>query len=73
MSSEEIDKLFFEVILAPSYGEEALEILKHKKNRIILIHKEDNKRKIVTKILDGREVEDSTILNELLNKYKEIK
>lgn len=36
-TAEEIDKLFFEVIIAPSYNEKALEILKHKKNRIILI------------------------------------
>jgi len=39
-SAEEIDKLFFEVILAPSYADEAFEILKKKKNRIILIRKE---------------------------------
>lgn len=32
----EIDKIFFEVILAPGYHAEALEILKTKKNRIIL-------------------------------------
>jgi len=32
----EINKLFFEIILAPSYNEKALETLKTKKNRIIL-------------------------------------
>ncbi len=32
----EINKLFFEIILAPVYNEKALEILKTKKNRIIL-------------------------------------
>jgi phosphoribosylaminoimidazolecarboxamide formyltransferase / IMP cyclohydrolase len=32
----EMDKLFFEVILAPDYEEEALAVLKGKKNRIIL-------------------------------------
>lgn len=42
--AEEIDKLFFEVILAPSYDSDALEILKRKKNRIILIHKGSDKR-----------------------------
>jgi phosphoribosylaminoimidazolecarboxamide formyltransferase/IMP cyclohydrolase len=35
----EIDKLFFEVIIAPSFSEDALETLKKKKNRIILIRK----------------------------------
>ncbi|MFI3321174.1 MAG: bifunctional phosphoribosylaminoimidazolecarboxamide formyltransferase/IMP cyclohydrolase [Rikenellaceae bacterium] len=39
-TAEEINKLFFEVILAPSYTDEALEVLKTKKNRIILIQKE---------------------------------
>ncbi len=38
-TAEEIDKLFFEVIIAPSYADDALEILKKKKNRIILIRK----------------------------------
>jgi len=35
-TAEEINKIFFEIILAPGYQEEALEILKSKKNRIIL-------------------------------------
>jgi len=35
----EADKLFFEVIIAPAYDEGALEILKKKKNRIILVRK----------------------------------
>ncbi len=34
--AEEMNKIFFEVIIAPSYSSEALEILKSKKNRIIL-------------------------------------
>ncbi len=38
--AEEMNKLFFEVVIAPSYSEGALEILKTKKNRIILIQKE---------------------------------
>jgi phosphoribosylaminoimidazolecarboxamide formyltransferase/IMP cyclohydrolase len=38
-TAEEINKLFFEVIIAPAYEQEALEILKSKKNRIILIKK----------------------------------
>ena len=35
----EIDKIFFEVIIAPSYNDNALSVLKKKKNRIILIQK----------------------------------
>lgn len=39
-TAEEIHKLFCEVVIAPSYEEKALEILKGKKNRIILVQKE---------------------------------
>lgn len=35
-TAEEINKLFFEVIIAPEYAVEALDILKSKKNRIVL-------------------------------------
>ncbi len=35
-----INKIFFEVIIAPGYEPEALEILKQKKNRIILLSKD---------------------------------
>lgn len=41
-TAEEIDKIFFEIIIAPSYEPEATEILKHKKNRIILLLKDGN-------------------------------
>ncbi|SHJ40913.1 phosphoribosylaminoimidazolecarboxamide formyltransferase / IMP cyclohydrolase [Maribacter aquivivus] len=40
VTAEEIHKLFCEVVIAPSYNAEALEILKGKKNRIILIQNE---------------------------------
>ena len=39
VTAEEMNKIFFEVCIAPSYTEEALSILKQKKNRIILIQK----------------------------------
>lgn len=35
-TAEEINKIFFEIIIAPAYHNDALEILKSKKNRIIL-------------------------------------
>ncbi|MDR0546989.1 MAG: bifunctional phosphoribosylaminoimidazolecarboxamide formyltransferase/IMP cyclohydrolase [Dysgonamonadaceae bacterium] len=44
-AAEEINKIFFEVIIAPAYEPEALEILKQKKNRIILIQKQKNGEK----------------------------
>jgi phosphoribosylaminoimidazolecarboxamide formyltransferase/IMP cyclohydrolase len=39
-TAEEINKIFFEVIIAPDYDVDALEILGQKKNRIILVRKE---------------------------------
>ncbi|GGE23157.1 bifunctional phosphoribosylaminoimidazolecarboxamide formyltransferase/IMP cyclohydrolase [Sphingobacterium cellulitidis] len=39
-TAEEINNLFFEVLIAPSYTEEALQILTAKKNRIILRRKD---------------------------------
>jgi phosphoribosylaminoimidazolecarboxamide formyltransferase / IMP cyclohydrolase len=39
-TADEIDKLFFEVIIAPAYDDDALEVLKKKKNRIILVRKD---------------------------------
>jgi phosphoribosylaminoimidazolecarboxamide formyltransferase/IMP cyclohydrolase len=35
-AAEEMNSLFFEILIAPDYTEEALEVLKSKKNRIIL-------------------------------------
>jgi len=35
--ASEIDKIFFEVLIAPEFSEKALEILKKKSNRIILV------------------------------------
>lgn len=36
-TAEEINKLFCEVVIAPSYDEDAIELLEEKKNRIILV------------------------------------
>jgi phosphoribosylaminoimidazolecarboxamide formyltransferase/IMP cyclohydrolase len=38
-AAEELHKLFFEILAAPGFTEEALEILKQKKNRILLVKK----------------------------------
>lgn len=39
-AAEEINKLFFEIIIAPDYSQEALALLKSKKNRMILRQKQ---------------------------------
>jgi len=41
----EIDKIFFEIIIAPSFSQPALDFLKQKKNRIILVRKQSESRK----------------------------
>ena len=41
--AEQMNKLFFEVCIAPSYSEKALEILKTKKNRILLVTKKTSR------------------------------
>jgi len=38
-TAEEMNKIFFEIIIAPDYTKDALELLQQKKNRIILIQK----------------------------------
>lgn len=39
-TAEEINNIFFEIVIAPGYDSEALEILTQKKNRIILVQKQ---------------------------------
>jgi phosphoribosylaminoimidazolecarboxamide formyltransferase/IMP cyclohydrolase len=53
-SAEEINKLFFEILIAPSFEIKALELLKGKKNRMILMQKQQLKEKRQFKsILNG--------------------
>ncbi len=53
-TAEEINKIFFEVIIAPAYTDNALEVLKSKKNRIILIqNKPVETKKQFRSILNG--------------------
>lgn len=39
-TAEEVNKIFFEVIIAPSYTPDALDVLFSKKNRIVLVQKQ---------------------------------
>ena len=43
-AAEEMNNLFFEVLIAPGYDSDALELLKSKKNRILLIAKDTVKK-----------------------------
>ena len=58
-AAEEITKIFFEVIIAPDYDVDALEILTQKKNRIILVRKEAKfPKKQFRSLLNGVLVQD---------------
>ena len=58
-TASEIHKLFCEVVIAPSYNSEALEILKGKKNRIMLIqHDIELPKSTVRTCLNGILVQD---------------
>jgi len=64
-TATEINELFCEVVIAPSYNNEALELLKSKKNRIILVQKniELPKRQFRT-ILNGVLEQDKDLITE---------
>ena len=58
-AAEEINKIFFEVLIAPDYDVDALEILGQKKNRIILVRKPaDMPKKQFRSLLNGVLVQD---------------
>ncbi len=65
-TAQEINQLFCEIVIAPSYHKDSLEILKSKKNRIILVHKESNLPNTQFRsILNGVLVQDKdTIIDE---------
>lgn len=66
-TAEEISSLFCEVIIAPSYHAEALEILKGKKNRIILIlHDVELPQTNVRSCLNGVLVQDRNTITDTI-------
>lgn len=53
-AAEEINKLFFEILIAPAYDEKALALLRSKKNRMILLQKKQlSETKQFKSILNG--------------------
>ncbi len=64
-TAEKMHKLFFEVVIAPSYSSKALEILQQKKNRVILEQlKFDLPNKMLRTALNGYLVQDRDVLSE---------
>ncbi|WP_165024765.1 bifunctional phosphoribosylaminoimidazolecarboxamide formyltransferase/IMP cyclohydrolase [Dysgonomonas sp. ZJ279] len=61
-AAEQINNIFFEIIIAPGYDEDAVEVLGQKKNRIILVQKEDLKGgKQFRSLLNGVLVQDKDL------------
>lgn len=58
-TADGMNKIFFEVVIAPAYDADALEVLKQKKNRIILVRKDCAlSNKTVRSCLNGYLVQD---------------
>ena len=73
VTAEEIHKLFCEVVIAPSFTTEALEILKGKKNRIILIQKDiDLPETQVRSCLNGALVQDKDLKTDAVEDLKTV-
>jgi len=68
-----ISELFFEILIAPDFGEEALDILKSKKNRILLKQKQLlNTRNQFKSLLNGIIVQDKDAKTDSLDDLKTV-
>jgi phosphoribosylaminoimidazolecarboxamide formyltransferase/IMP cyclohydrolase len=69
-SAVEINKLFFEILIAPSFDHKALGILNNKKNRILLKQKSEIKPgKSYKSLLNGVIVQDSDNITDQIEKF----
>jgi phosphoribosylaminoimidazolecarboxamide formyltransferase/IMP cyclohydrolase len=69
----EIDKLFFEIIIAPGYSDDALPVLQQKKNRIILLRKEKRiSRSNYRSLLNGVLWQDRDMSTESVSEMKPV-
>lgn len=72
-TAKKMDKLFFEIIIAPGYNKDALLILKSKKNRIILIQKNIFKQeKSFRSVLNGTLEQDVDIIKNDNSNWKKV-
>ncbi len=70
-TAEEIHKLFCEVVIAPSFSKDAIEILKGKKNRVLLILKDVQFSKTTVRTcLNGALVQDRDYITDTLEDLK---
>jgi phosphoribosylaminoimidazolecarboxamide formyltransferase / IMP cyclohydrolase len=72
-TAEELNKLFLEVLIAPDFSEEALEVLRSKKNRILLRQKEvELPRKLFKTLLNGVIEQDKDLQTETAADFKSV-
>jgi phosphoribosylaminoimidazolecarboxamide formyltransferase/IMP cyclohydrolase len=71
-AAEEINKIFLEVIIAPAYDMKALEILRQKKNRIILVQKNGGIAGQARKDVTTSAVQFRSLLNGVLVQDKDV-
>lgn len=70
-AAEELTKLFFEVLIAPGFDSDALELLSTKKNRILLVKKESlNSKKQFKNLLNGVIVQDRDLVSDAAADFK---
>jgi len=70
-TASEINKLFFEIIIAPEFSDDALMILSQKKNRIILVQKETHLPDTqIRTVLNGVLYQDKDLENDTKNEMK---
>ena len=70
-TAKEIDKLFFEILIAPDFDKDALKILKTKKNRILIKLKNLPKKEVITRsCLNGVLEQDEDFKTEKISELK---
>ncbi|OEK02521.1 bifunctional phosphoribosylaminoimidazolecarboxamide formyltransferase/IMP cyclohydrolase [Roseivirga sp. 4D4] len=70
-AAEEMHKLFFEVLIAPGFNDDALELLKSKKNRVLLVKKQNlTAQKQFKSLLNGVIVQDRDLVSDKSADFK---
>jgi len=70
-AAEELHKLFFEVLIAPGFDSDAIEILSAKKNRILLVKKQSiASKKQFKNLLNGVIVQDKDLVSDASTTFK---
>jgi phosphoribosylaminoimidazolecarboxamide formyltransferase/IMP cyclohydrolase len=72
-AAEELNSLFFEVLIAPSFNSDALDLLIKKKNRILLIKKQKlTSTKQYKSLLNGIIVQDRDLATDQSSEFKQV-